>query len=161
MELKIKTKSERTGVFAFREGEGILVTLYYVNQNRFSQLDKKATKEKWKNHQLVKERDDDEYYQLCADEMIAEWSGLKGKHLKTMVGNLEAYPEDDEEVPCTANNRFILLRWCTEFDIFVTQHCKALEEFVALETATRKNGLSPMPSATSNSVARAGDSPAA
>jgi hypothetical protein len=134
--LKPKKKSDRVAWFEFRDG--IEVALRYVSEHRFGQLGEKATISKWKDHQIVKDRDEDKYYEMCAAEMIADWRGLNGAALKTLV-DLEEYPADDAEVPYSADDAFVLLRHSAEFDVFVTRNCKALERFLATEETARKN----------------------
>lgn len=138
--LKPKKKSDRICTFDFRDG--VEVQLRYVSEHRFGQLAEQSTSTKWRDHQPVKERDDDRYYQLCAQEMIAGWTGLDGKVLKTLV-DLESYPEDDAEVPYSPQDAYVLLRYSAEFDVFATRNCKKLEAFIAAEEAKRKNGSSP------------------
>jgi hypothetical protein len=141
--LKAKLKSDRIMTAEFRDG--ILVDLRYVPERRFAALREKATKTKWVDHQVQKEVDDEKFYELCAKEMIAGWRGLTGRHLKELV-DLEDYPyADEEEVPYTEQHAFVLLYHCAEFDVWCTKHCKALEEFVAVEEERRKNVSSPSP----------------
>lgn len=152
--LKVKKKSDRICTFEFRDG--IEVSLRYVSEHRFGQLAEQCTATKWRDHQPVKERDDDKYYQLCAVEMIAGWSGITGAGLKTLV-DLEEYPEGDAEVPYSAEDAFVLLRYSAEFDVWATRNCKKLEAYIAAEEAKRKNGSLPMPASNSSHA----DDPAA
>lgn len=146
--LKAKKKSDRVMVAEFRPG--FEVHLRYVPERRLAQLREQATRTRWVDHQVQKDVDDETFYELCAKEMIAGWSGLTGRELRALV-DLEDCPyADHDEVPYSEQHAFVLLYHCAEFDVWCTRHCKALEEFIAVEDAKRKNASSPMPDRDSN-----------
>lgn len=104
----------------------VTVGIKHIPREKLSGMLKQATKTTWdKHHQPEQTVDSIKYGELVGEAAIEGWTGL-------MVG--------DQELPCTSENKKLLMRKWTNFAKFVSEYSSDLDRLIEIEKeSARKN----------------------
>lgn len=116
----------------FPEASGAAITIARIPAETVTAIREKSIIGKVLNQsskQFEDKLDDDKFLKQYSDVVILGWTGLKGKHLKSLI--LCVIPSDklEDEVECNAANKYILMKKSTILDGFISATLQSVSLF--------------------------------
>lgn len=105
---------EKEGVW-FDFKKGCRVQIRYLSPRTLRILKSESTRKRYVGEQVVEDFDEELFNKRLAEEIICDWTGF--------------YDEKTQAIPCTPDNRRLLMDNWTEFNLFVQNVSVNLEEY--------------------------------
>lgn len=125
--LLVSTKStevEYPGLIGFK------INVNFLTREEIIKIRKKATKTTIKNRVPTEELNDELFLQLYVQSVVKGWSGLKLRHLETLVPiDLSNQKDLEAELEYSEENALMLMKNSTEFDSFISETVGDLGNF--------------------------------
>jgi len=112
------------------EFKGVPVLLKYEDRVAFNRNVERCKKKSWKRHQQVEELSDPKVIRYLAT-LVRDWKGLTLGRLAELMA-IDVAPDDaGKPVPCTDDNKIVLLEKAYDFDGFVMDTVTDIQAFRA------------------------------
>lgn len=108
--------------------KGFEVDLKYVDREALNRGLDRCKVQRWKKHQPVEEIDDAKTTRYLAS-LIAGWQGLTLGLMADLTNITVAEADRDKTVPCTEDNRLVVLQEVYDFDQFVIDTVTDVQRF--------------------------------
>ena len=119
---------------------GFIVKVGYISKEDVLEMNENAKEIIWVKHKKEERTDRKKLTRKWAEKAILDWKGLTLEKLAALLPIKVAEEDKNKEVPCTPENKFALLYYSTDFDIWVTEASTDVENFQS-EVAGRKQRL--------------------
>jgi len=103
------------------------VEVKYIERRELRRIIKKASKRAWIKHQPVEDIDENKMAEEM-EELISNWRGLTPEILAKILP-VDISGMKNEEIPCTYENKIVLLKEAYDFDVFIQETCTDLANF--------------------------------
>jgi hypothetical protein len=109
---------------------GFKVNVAFLSREELIKIRKKATKTAFKNRQQTEELNEELFLQLYVQSVVKGWSGLKLRHLESLVPiDLSGQKDLEAELDFSEENALMLMKNSTEFDSFISETVGDLGNF--------------------------------
>ena len=115
--------------------DGFVVSLAFLSRETLINIRKKASKQTFKNRQVMEELDDKLFLKLYVEAAIKGWKGLKFKYLNELAPVDISALNAEDELPFSTEDALFLMQASTAFDSFVSETVTELGNFTSNNTA--------------------------